>query len=525
MGDWYMQDKGNEMTINTYIAPLRKWWWLLLAATLVASLSSLVFSLRQPAVYMVRTTLMVGNSLSATNPNGGEFYLQQQLAGIYADIAGREPIRQATMETLGLSWLPTYNSRAIANSPLVEIVVSDTNPTRAMVVANELAKQLVDRSPATDSGDPQVHQFLTDQLTTVKKQISDTQDSLTQIQSQQAKLTSARQIADSQAQIQTLQSKLAQLQNTYAALLANTQGGATNALTVIEKGEMPTSPVSSNRMMTVFLAGVVGLVLAAAGAYGIEYFDDTVKTVDEVKRLLQFPVIGYIGEIPADKDPWRYVQDEPRSPVSHSFRVLRTNLELLNPVLPIRSVLVTSVNSSEGKSTVAANLGVVMAQNEQQVICVDADFHRPMLHTAIQDANEAGLSDIFNGTADIHSVERNWDNLSLKFIPTGKLPDNPTELLGSRKMDNVLSTLIGDADVVIVDGPPFFIADASVLCTKVDCVMIVVRLGYTRRGALQAMKEQLSILPLKRVVVVMNRLALKDSYYNKYYPSGYAKKK
>ncbi len=509
------------MNLSEYIAPLRKWWWLLAAATVVAAIASLLYSFTQPDVYQVRTTLMVGNSLNAANPNSGEYYMQQQLASIYADIAYREPIRQATMAALGLEYLPEYTVRAVANSSLVEIVVNDTNPQRTMVVANELANQLINRSPSLAGEDAQMQQFLTDQLTTVRGQIEETQKDLDDLQAQVSKLTSARQIADMQAEIQILQNRLSDLQSTYASLLSNTQSGATNALTVIEQAELPTRPVGPNRMMIVILAAVVGMALAAIAAYGIEFLDDSVKGVEDIKRILDLPVVGEVGDFPQGKDPWSYVMEEPRSPVAHAFRVMRTNLDLLDPEVPLRSFLITSAGMSEGKSTIAANLAVVISQGDRKVICVDADFHRPMLHNAVSIDNERGFSDVFKGSMSLQDVLVPWNAGKLKLIPSGIMPANPSELLESRKMDEILEALKKMTDVVILDGPPFFLSDASALSTRVDCVVLVIRPGFTRKDAVRAMKDQILKLRLKKVVVVLNRVPRRESYYSKYYPYDY----
>lgn len=511
------------MNLTEYIAPLRKWWWLLVTATVVAAVASLLYSFTQPEVYQVRTTLMVGNSLNAPNPSGGEFYMQQQLAGIYADIAYREPIRRATMEALGLEFLPEYSVRAVPNSTLVEIVVSDTNPQRTMVVANELARQLLNRSPSLGGEDAEVQQFLQDQLMVVKGQIEETRKNLEDLQAQVSKLTSARQIADMQSEIQVLQSRLSSLQSTYASLLSNTQGGATNALTVIEQAELPTQPIGPNRMMIVILAAVVGLALAVVAAFAIEFLDDSVKGVEDIRRILDLPVVGEVGDFPQGKDPWSYVMEEPRSPVAHAFRVMRTNLDLLETETPIRTLLITSAGMSEGKSTIAANLAVVMAQGDRRVICVDADFHRPMLHNAVSIDNEHGFSDVFKGSMDLQDVLVPWSTGKLKLIPSGMMPANPSELVESRKMDEILDSLKSMADAIILDGPPFFLSDASALGTKVDCVMLVVRPGFTRKDALRAIKEEITKLHLKKVVVVLNRVPRRESYYSKYYPYDYEK--
>ncbi|GAP13481.1 capsular exopolysaccharide family [Longilinea arvoryzae] len=512
------------MTFNDYIAPLRKWWWLLVAATLVAAIASLLYSFTQPKIYQVRTTLMVGNSLNAANPNGGEYYLQQQLAGIYADIAYREPIRQATMGALGIDFLPEYSVRALPNSTLIEIVVNDTNPQRTAAVANELANQMINRSPTLEGEDAQVQQFLQDQLSIIRGQIETTRKDLESYQEQLTKLTSARQISEVQGQISLLESRLSNLQSTYAALLSNTQGGATNALSVIEQAEVPTQPVGPNRLMIVLLAAAVGLALSAIAAYVIEFLDDSVKGPEDIKRILDVPIVGEVGDFPPGKDPWSYVIEEPRSPVAHAFRVMRTNLDLLNPDEPLHSFLVTSAGMSEGKSTIAANLAVVMSQGDRRVICVDADFHRPMLHNVVSIDNEHGLSDVFKGSMELQDVVVPWNTGKLKLIPSGIMPPNPSELLESKKMNAIIDSLTQMADAIILDGPPFFLSDASALSTKVDCVVLVIRPGYTRKDAVRAMKEEIAKLRLKKVVVVLNRVPKSESYYSKYYPYEYEKR-
>lgn len=509
------------MNLSEYVAPLKKWWKLLLIATLIAAAASFAYSLTQPPLYQVRTTLVIGNTLNAPNPNGGEFYLQQQLASIYADMASRTLVREATMKVLGLDNLPPYTAVAIPNSPMIEISVTDTNPQRTMVVANELANQLVKLSPGLQSEDAQVQQFLNEQITIVQKQIEDTRQELQDLTEQVVKLNSARQIADAQTQIGGLQSRLNQLQSTYASLLANTQRGATNTLKVIEPAALPVYPVGPNRGMIVALAALVALALSAVAAYAIEYLDDSIKSAEEIKRILKAPVIGYIGEIPHCDDPWTYIQDEPRSPVSHAFRVLRTNLYLLEGEEPIHSILVTSAGTSEGKTTVAANLSQVFAQGERKVVCIDADFHRPMLHNAAKAENKKGLSDVFLGRNTLQEVLVPWTDGKLKLIPAGELPPNPVELFASRKMDQILEVLTKSADLVVIDGPPFFLSDTSVLSMKVDLVLLVVRPGYTRRDAINAIRDQLAKIPNKRIAVVMNRVPVKESYYSKYYPYEY----
>src|SRR6266545_3276243 len=137
----------DRMELSAFFTPLRRWWWLLLAATLIAAASSYLFVRDQPPLYEAKTTLLIGRAFENPNPTSNELTLGQQLATTYADLAQRQPVRLQTMAALGLDSLPQYNARALPNGQLLEIAVIDTDPQRAMAVANELARQLILQSP------------------------------------------------------------------------------------------------------------------------------------------------------------------------------------------------------------------------------------------------------------------------------------------------------------------------------------------------------------------------------------------
>jgi len=242
------------MEFKRYVLPLRRWWWLLLAATLIAALSSFLATLRQPPIYQTLTTLMIGQVIADPNPTSGEFYLGQQLAENYAEIANREPVRIATKQALGLNWLPDYRATALPNGQFIEIVVTDTSPERAQAVANELANQLIARSPTGNQSDELERQaFIQDQLDKLQLQITTTEDEIIQLRDALGEMDSARQIADTQFQINALEAKLSDLQTIYTDLLANTQSGAINTISVIESAYLPVRPIGPNKMLIILL--------------------------------------------------------------------------------------------------------------------------------------------------------------------------------------------------------------------------------------------------------------------------------
>jgi succinoglycan biosynthesis transport protein ExoP len=513
------------MELKQYILPLRRWWWLLIAATLIAAVSSYLATLRQPPIYQTLSTLMIGQVITDPNPTGAEFTLSRQLADNYAEIANREPVKIATMEALGLSWLPDYKATALPNGQFIEVVVTDTLPERAQAVANEIARQLILRSPTGSQSDEQDRQaFVQTQLDNLQLQITETENEIQILREALGGMDSARQIADTQAQITALEAKLADLQGIYSGLLANTQSGAINSISVIEEAYKPVVPIGPNKMLIILLSATVGLSLAVVAAFVLEYIDDTVKSPEEVEKLTLAPVIGYLSELDITDVGALYAADNPRHPSVEEMRTLRTNLEFAGVDQPLKTILVTSTEMEVGKTSVAANLAIVMSQAEKSVILVDADLRRPNVYNFYGFQNKIGLTDVFRGEYALEDVSKKWSGGEVSVITAGDLPPNPSELLGSKKMGEIMATLGSTADIVIIDGPPFVVADAPVLASKVDGVLLIIRLSHTRKPAISAMMEQISRSGAKVIGVALNRIPARSiGYYtgNPYYSAYY----
>ena len=506
------------MELSTYIRPLIKWWWLIVAAGLVAAISSFVVGRRQPLLYESSTTLVVGQAVYESNPNSGDFYLNQQLAGFYADLAQREPVRRATMEALGLQWLPEYHAAVVPNSLLIQIQVADTDPARAQAVANELAKQLIKQTPTNDPKGQERQKFIEGQLSTFEANILKFQDEIDKKQAELGGLTSARDIADTQAEIDDLEQKLSSLRSDYAALLASSNRGAGNTLTIIEPADMPQVPVGAKTMIMVLLSTVIAAAVAMGAAYLIEYLDNTLKDPDEIARLLDLPVIGYIAEVSKGKKLDAYVTNQPRSVIAEAFRFLRTDLELSGVDRPLRTISVTSSDVDVGKTSIATNLAIVIAQTGKRVVLVDADLRRPKIHGYLGISNEKGLSDVLRGTVEISEATTAWEEGNICVLTSGTPTTNPAELLSSKKMDQTLENLKKMADVLVLDCPPFLVTDATIMAKKADGVLLVVRHGYSRKNTTKMVVQQLRRAEARIIGVVLNRIPRKvEGYYAGYY--------
>jgi succinoglycan biosynthesis transport protein ExoP len=518
------------MELNKYIFPLRKWWWLVVASTLIAAIFSSVSVLRQPKIYQARTTLMIGTTINNPNPSGNELFLGQQLAAAYADLANREIVLNATKNALGMNQLPEYIARALPNTQLIEITVNDIDPERAQTVANELAAQLILLSPISSQSEERGRQeFIHQRLNMLEAQIKETEAEIEKLQEELADTFSAQQIDEKQNQISSLQSKLATMENNYGLLLSNTQQGAINTLTIIETAELPSNPIGSMKGLTILLAAAVGFVLAAGEAYLLEYLDDTLKSPDSVMRLFSAPILGRIFEQADGMNENRlYDADNSNHPLTEPFRALRTEIDLAEMGQRLKTILVTSPDIGDGKTLVAVNLALSIAQRGKKVFLLDADLRKPKIHKLFNLANDEGLADVvfaravFDWRIGIKEVRQ------IAVLTAGDTPPDPAELLSSEKMGLFLSELEEVADVVIIDGPPLFVPDAMILASKVDGVLLIVRPGHTRRSLAKASMEHIKLAGARVVGVVLNRIPLRGadyyvgkSYLYTYYGSNY----
>jgi len=249
--------------------------------------------------------------------------------------------------------------------------------------------------------------------------------------------------------------------------------------------------------------------------FGIEYMNDTLKSSVDVNTILGLPIIGYVAELKKAPEAGEiYVSSNPRSPVAEAFRSLRANLEFADKEKPTKTILVTSSRPGEGKTTIATNLAAIFAQQGKKVILVDADLRRPNVHGMTGVQNRVGLSTLFKTQLPIEKVWRKRpgsDNLYV--ITSGSPLENPAELLSSEKMMLIMADLRKAAEIVVIDSPPSVVADAQILASLVDGVILVVQPGRSPIDEAQATLTQMNTAGARMLGVVFNRIPRNRSHY------------
>jgi len=513
------------MELKQYFDAIKKWWWLVVASTLVATISGYIAVSRMPRIYQSYTTVMVGQGLEASNPNSQDLYISQQLAQTYRVMVTQQPILSGAAESLGLSYVPSgenVSASLVAGTNLMNIAVRDTDPERARALADAIVEELIHATPNNIAEDQARQEFVRSQLRQLETNIEATEE---EVLAERAKLdaaNSARAIQQYQANIDALQAKLSSYQSTYGSLLGSVEG-RTNYISVFVPGNTPSSPVSPNVMQTVAMAAAIGLALAVAGAILIEFLDDTLKTPEDVKRAVELPTLGSIARLENGAAANNLIAvHQPLSPVTEAYRTIRTNIRVSFVDKPVRTLVVTSSQPSEGKTTLVANLGVVMAQAGNRVVLVDCDLRRSMLHKKFEVPNREGLTNaLLEDEPTLDGWLRETEVENLRVLTSGPLPANPSELLGSQKMRGLIERLKEEADIILFDTPPvLLVTDAAVLAMETDGVLMLAEAGRTRRATVQQAAQRLRQLGVNIVGMVLNLVPAERSkgygYYSYY---------
>ncbi len=379
-----------------------------------------------------------------------------------------------------------------------------------------------------------------------------------------------------QAQLQAAQKREAQLQNAYLQEVAsaNSQGiketrlitltreiqtnrGLLDTLTqrqketeltiasskpdnlsISSKAQRPIAPIGPQRNRNIFIAFLISLMAGIGLAFLLDYLDDSVRTSDDVGRHLGLPTLALIphqssvekrkhGLLPtksgtANSSTALISLEDNRSTMAEAYRHLRTSLLFSSAGKPPQTILITSSQPAEGKTTTAINTAITLAQAGADVVIIDCDLRRPRLHSHLGLANSNGLTNYLSGEKNPDNLIKSFAGLpKLKVITSGPIPPNPTELLSSNEMKNLLQYLKGNFKHVVIDSPPAIsFTDAAILATLVDGVVLVAMAGKSSIHLIRRFKQRLGNIGARIYGVVLNGIKLNSMEYN-YYGYGY----
>lgn len=318
-----------------------------------------------------------------------------------------------------------------------------------------------------------------------------------------------------------------------------------NNLRIIEPAQVPGVPVGPRRMFTI----LIGLLLSTGAGVGLafllDYLDNTIKTVEDVSRYAQLPALSVVPAVAGNarrrlsakgrkmlgnggprkaesETGYQLATLDNQSSAAEAYRVLRTSVLLSAAGRPPKTILVTSGQPGEGKTTTVVNTAISLAQMGASVLIIDCDLRRPATHKVLGVDHGHGLSTYLSRDVALDDLIRKLPIANLSLLPCGPVPPNPAELIISEKMKDLLSDLTGRYDHILIDSPPLInVTDPVILSTLVDGVILVVHGGKSTREIVRRARQELSTVGAKIFGVVLNNVDLRKDGYDEYYYSRY----
>ncbi|GAA0351015.1 polysaccharide biosynthesis tyrosine autokinase [Actinoallomurus spadix] len=287
---------------------------------------------------------------------------------------------------------------------------------------------------------------------------------------------------------------------------------------VVRPGAVPKEPSSPKPVLNVSLGLVLGAIAGVLAGMLKEALDTRIDVASDAAAASGLPIVGEIAYERAARKRSLVYDTDPLGMRAEGFRKLRTNLRFINVDRPPRTIVVSSPLEGDGKSSVALNLAFCLAQDGARVVIVDADLRRPTVASSLGLVEEAGLTSVLSGQASVADViQRAERGSTIKVLTSGPVPPNPSELLGTKRMQSLIQELRADADYVIIDSPPLIpVTDAAVIAPSSDGVVLVVRSGRTKREELRTAAKSVDAVNGSTLGVIVNMTKPKHDRYRYY---------
>ena len=490
------------MELRDYLNVLRARKWVVIQSVVIVTLTAVVASLLQPPTYQGEVKVLISNQDAGAAIFGtslGELSGQPERSlQTQVQLMQLRPLAETTVRKLGLKESPEVLLKrvevtAVGQTNVVTIKATDVSQERAAAIANSMADAYVAWSRDTK------RESIKAAADEVQRRLDEAR---VEILALGRKIVTARTTDKNGVVIKddSLQAELTIATDLYATLAEKLETLRVNeqlengAGRVVSVAVADAVPIAPKPVRNGILGLAVGLVFGVGMAFLLEYLDNTIKSTDEAERLYGAPVLGQIPLEDFDKGEKRRLTmvQHPGSPAAESYRALRNSLDFVNFQHDIRTLLVVSSTQGEGKSTVAANLAASLAQTGKKVVLVNSDFRRPTTEQFFAVNNLIGLSDVLTGVSSLKAALQRPGDEQLLVLASGKMPPNPSELLGSEKMSELIEGLKDWADWIVVDSPPLLaVADTAAVARWVDGVLMVTRGGVSTRESARKGREML----------------------------------
>lgn len=504
----------NKMMLKDYLRLVWRWSWLILLSAAIAGVLAYYVSSRMTPVYSATTTLLSNHAPAmGASPDLDSLRTSESLARTYVELVRKRPVLDAVIANLDLDMdardlAEQITVKVVPNTQLMTLTVEDTDPMRAARIANEVVSVFSEQNQHRQAQRYAASkQSLEQELARIQTEMSDAQAAL---------LESGVAITPDQIAKQSqLRALLGQYSNSYATVLNSyeavrlAESQTSDNLEVVEAALPAETPTRPKTRQNALLAALVAALAVMGLVVMLDHFDDSVRSSQEVEDLLGISTLAATGRLRGFGLPDKLVMlKNGRSNQAEVYRMLGITIDFSVADRDIRTIMVASSESLEGKSLVVTNLAIALAQSGKRVILVDTNLRRPTLHTFFRQPNTQGVTTALAGQGS----QRVADYLlptgvsRLSLMPSGPLPPNPTELLGSQAMLHLIQALRAEADVVLFDSPSLLSAvDATLLARLCDAALLIVMAGGPRPEQLRRAKDHLSQSGTRILGTVLNR--------------------
>ncbi len=495
------------MEIRDYLTILWRRKWVIICTFLVTGAVVTYLTLKTTPTYSASTMLRIATSTAGTV----NYSYANILTNTYVKLATTKPVLDELKLRLDITFLPDISVAVVPETELLQIQVQYQDPILAAKVANTLADILVSQSVELYTGGGQ------SSLATLNEQLKVMGDELNQAQKEYADLQA--QNPNDEIAIQSAKQSLDAKQQIYDGILQDYDQARlntalrSNSIYIVDPAVPPDSPSEPNATRNIALGGLVGLLGGVGLAFLFENLDTILYSTNQIEKVTQLPSLGTVPNTNVRK---QLISENSNTPYIDAFRRLRSNIFALQQDSSHQTLLVTSSEPGEGKSTLVGNLAYVLAQAGRKVVIVDCDMRRPTQHKIFKLPNEHGLSSVLYKTDDLEGVLQDCTIPGVKIVTSGPAPSNPAELLASQQMSSLINRLRQDFDQVLLDSPAMLsVSDAIVLAPAVDGVIMVVCQSHSHREGVLSACKQLEDVKARILGVIINRAGQNHSYYYK----------